>query len=402
VLEIAKIESGKLQLEVATFDLHALVREVTDMMRLRAQQKGLRLSLDQSSAFPHYVKSDEARLRQILVNLVSNAVKFTEKGGVTIRLGVSENTLHHLLLEIEDTGPGILEQDQQRLFQPFVQLPDGKMQVGTGLGTGLGLSIVQQFVNLMGGVITVESTLGKGSIFRVELPVEAADEAEVVPLVAESHGEVVGLAPGQPAYRILIAEDQRNNRLLLARLMTNIGLEVKEAENGKECLQIFKQWRPDLIWMDRRMPVLDGMVTTRRIRQLPGGDKVKIIAVTASAFKEQSDAMLEAGMDGFVRKPYRVGEIYESLARHLGLRYCYAEGIAEQTAPILAADRMAALPQAARAELREALESLEIDAIAAAIRQVERYDIELAKALSKSADDFDYQAILDALREVSA
>jgi PAS domain S-box-containing protein len=400
VLEIAKIEAGKLQLELATFDLHALVREVTDMMRLRAQQKGLQLSLDQSSAFPHYVKGDEARLRQILVNLISNAVKFTEKGGVTIRLGIIENTLHHLLLEVEDSGPGISEQDQQRLFLPFVQLPDGKTHTATGSGTGLGLSIVKQFVTLMGGVIAVESTPGVGSTFRVELPLEAAEEADVIPLFAESHDKVTGLAPRQPSYRILIAEDQHYNRLLLSRLMTNIGLEVKEAENGEECLQVFKQWRPNLIWMDQRMPVLDGMEATRRIRQLPGGDKVKIVAVTASVFKEQRDEMLQAGMDGFVRKPYRVGEIYESLAQHLGLRYRYAEGGVEQTALVLVADRMAALPEAARAELTEALESLDISAIASAIQQVERYDAELAKALSKSADNFDYQAILNALREV--
>jgi PAS domain S-box-containing protein len=397
VLEIAKIEAGKLQLEVTAFDLHAMVREVTDMMLLRAQQKGLQLSLDQSSAFPRYIKGDEARLRQILVNLVSNAVKFTEQGGVIIRLAVSDNTFHHLLLEVEDTGRGISKQDQQRLFQPFVQLSDAKMQVGTGLG----LSIVQQFVKLMGGMITVESTMGKGSMFRVELPMETVEAADVVPQGVESHGEVTGLMPGQPAYRILIAEDQRNNRLLLTTLMTNIGLEVKEAENGEECLQVFKQWRPDLVWMDRRMPVLDGIETTRRIRRLPGGDKVKIVAVTASAFKEQRDEMLGAGMDGFVRKPYRVEEIYESLAQHLGLRYCYAEGVVEQSASVLEPDRVAVLPDLARAELREALESLQIKAIAAAIRRVEHYDAELAKTLSKRADNFDYKAILDVLQEVS-
>jgi PAS domain S-box-containing protein len=398
VLEIAKIEAGKLQLEVATFDLHALVHEVTDMMQLRAQQKGLQLSLIQSQAFPHYIKGDEARLRQILINLISNAVKFTENGSITIRLGVKENALHHLLLEVEDTGQGISEQDQQRLFQPFVQLPDGKMQVGTGLG----LSIVQQFVNLMGGVIAVESTPGKGSIFRVELPLEAAVEAEVVVLNSENYSQVTGLAPGQLTYRILIVEDQRENRLLLASLMSHLGLEVKEAANGEECLRIFEQWRPDLIWMDWRMPVLDGMETTRRIRQLPGGDKVKIVAVTASAFKEQSEEILEAGMDGFLRKPYRLEELYERLAQHLGLRYSYADGIATQKAPVMETHRMAALPKATLIELKEALESLEINAIATAIRQVENHDAELAKALSKSAENFDYQIILNALQEIRA
>ena len=320
VLEIAKIEAGKLHLEIATFDLHKLVREVSDMMRLKAQQKGLQLQLDQSSEFPRLIKGDEARLRQILVNLVSNAVKFTEQGGVTIRLGSKQNAQHHLIIEIEDTGPGISSIDQQRLFKPFEQLSAGS----THGGTGLGLAIVKQFVQLMGGNVSLESKPGKGSLFRVELPLEKVDEDEITRLVEQRYAEIVGLAPGQPVYRILIAEDQRDNQLLLSKLMSNLGLETRVAENGEKCVQMFQEWQPDLIWMDWRMPVMDGDEATRQIRQLPGGGKVKIVAVTASALKEQETSLFASGMDDYVCKPYRLDEIYHSLEKQLGLKWEYA------------------------------------------------------------------------------
>ena len=397
VLEIAKIEAGRLQLEIAPFDFGSMVRDVADMMELRAREKALRLLLEMRSDVPRYLKGDEARLRQILINLVGNAVKFTRQGGVTIRLGMHRNDRLLLLIEVEDSGPGISAEDQQRLFRPFVQLAEG----GEQKGTGLGLTITKQFVELMGGVISVESTLGKGSLFRAEIPVEPAETTEVVQPKGVTHGNVTGLAPGQPRYRILIAEDQLENQLLLTRLMSDIDLETKLAENGERCLSLFQEWHPDLIWMDRRMPVMDGEEAARRIRQLPGGDKVKIIAVTASAFMEEQQEMLAAGMDDFVRKPYRFDEIYDCLARQLGVRYQY-EDVPEvkEAAVDLTPAMLAVLPEALRRELREALESLETEAISAVIRQVGIYDPKLEKALARLALVFDYQGILKALGEV--
>ncbi len=393
VLEIAKIEAGKVQLEITTFDLHMLVREVSDLMRLRAQQKGLQLTLDQASEFPRYIQGDEARLRQILVNLVSNAVKFTDTGGVTIRLGTMKKD-RYLVIEVEDTGQGISAADQQHLFKPFVQLASGETQGGTGLG----LSIVHQFVQLMDGRISVTSTEGKGTLFKVVLPLDKADEDAVARLASESHGEVMGLQPGQASRRILIAEDQHENQLLLRKLMTDIGMDVKTANNGEECVTLFGTWRPDLIWMDRRMPVMDGEEATRRIRQLPGGEQVKIVAVTASAFKEERKKMIAAGMDDVVRKPYRINEIYDAMARQLDLRFVYAETDSERIGWQLEAERLAALPEAMREELREALESLDSSAIFAAIRRIAGQDAELAKSLSKIAESLDYPAILEALK----
>ena len=395
VLEIAKIEAGKLQLETAGFDLHSLVREVADMMRLRAQQKGLQLQLDQSSAVPRYIKGDEARLRQILVNLVSNAVKFTDRGGITIRLGTRGNARQHLRIEVEDTGHGINEADRRRLFKPFVQLAEGTNRGGTGLG----LSIVHQFVQLMGGTIKVESTVGKGSLFRVELPLEAADASEAIRLSNHPHGEVTGLAPGQPAYRILIAEDQRDNQLLLAKLMTDIGLEVKIASNGEECVTLFKSWQPHLIWMDWRMPGMDGVEAARRIRQLPGGDQVKIVAVTASAFKEQQPELLEAGMDDYVRKPFRFAEIYGSLSRQLGLEFTYKaeERDADAKPGVPAPQRLATLSEELRQQLHEAVQSLDSDSIDAVIQRIAAVDAPLAGVLAGLVGEFNYPAILQAL-----
>ncbi|WNV04255.1 ATP-binding protein [Candidatus Methylospira mobilis] len=397
VLEIAKIEAGRLQLEVAPFDLGSMVRDVTEMMRLRAQEKGLQLLLDQTSEFPRYIKSDEARLRQVLVNLVSNAIKFTAQGVIIIRLGVKNNTRKHLLMEVEDTGPGIKPEDQKRLFKPFVQLAESGMQKGTGLG----LAISRQFVELMGGHIGVESAVGKGSLFRVELPVELAALADI--LKAEKRGEVVALAPGQPAYRILIAEDQHENQLLLSRLMTAIGLEVKIAENGAQCVKLFQDWHPDLIWMDRRMPVMDGMEATRRIRLLADGQAVKIVAVTASAFQEQRQETLDAGMDDFVRKPYRFEEIYGCLARQLGVRYLYRSELPEEAVPdvLLTAGMLAVLTPELRHELGVALESLDDKRISAAIQQIGKVDLQLSRTLSRLTDSFDYPAILGALADTN-
>jgi CheY-like chemotaxis protein/anti-sigma regulatory factor (Ser/Thr protein kinase) len=321
VLDLAKIEAGRMEVVTAPFDLGAMVRDVTNMMSIRAQEKGLLLLLEQASILPRFIKSDEMHLRQVLVNLVGNAIKFTNQGGVTIRLGTMSGSLD-LIIEVEDSGPGIELKDQERLFQPFVQLAES----GTQKGTGLGLAISRRYIELMGGTLTFKSTPGKGTIFRIVLPVELAD-SETVTVKVGSHceEEVSGLAPGQPSYRILIAEDQPVNQLLLAKLMTDIGLEVKVANNGEQCVQLFQDWHPHFIWMDRRMPVMNGDAAARIIRTLPEGDIVKIVAVTASVFREQQQELLEAGMDDVLRKPYQFREIYDCLSRHLGLKYVYQE-----------------------------------------------------------------------------
>lgn len=396
VLEIAKIEAGRVSLDTAAFDLGAMVRDVTDMMRHRAEEKGLRLEMDQSSEFPRYIKGDEPHLRQVLVNLVGNAIKFTQHGSVTIRLNVKQNAQQHLIMEVEDTGPGIAPEDQKRLFKPFVQLGEAGVQKGTGLG----LAISRQFVELMGGIITVKSTVGKGSIFRIELVTKIANEKDIGALQKTLRvGDVVGTAPGTPKYRILIAEDQPENQLLLSQLMTRIGLDVKLAENGETCINLFQQWQPHLIWMDRQMPVMDGMEAMKRIRQLPGGHEVKIVAVTASVFKEQQVELLSSGMDAIVSKPYRFHEIYNCMAKQLSIKYLYHSNtpIEEASPTPLTPETLDVLSDAMRNELRNALECLDSDRLGTIIRNISKEHSELARSLARLAENFDYPAMLDAL-----
>jgi len=396
VLDMAKIEAGRIVLEIAAFDLGALVRDITDMMRLRAEEKGLQLLLDQASGFPRLIRGDEGKLRQVITNLLGNAIKFTQQGGITLRLDVKENNNRQwLIVEVEDSGIGIAPPDLARVFEAFVQA--GKTSAHQG--TGLGLAISRQFVHLMGGDLTVHSTPGKGSIFRAEFPVEMADESEIRALKPE-RGLVAGLEPGQADYRILIVEDQPENQQLLKKLLENVGFQVKIAENGQEGVECFQSWSPHFIWMDRRMPVMDGVEATRRIRQLEGGQLVKISALTASAFKEQQQEMLDAGMDDFVRKPYRFDEIYDCMAKHLGIKYRYDTDTADakdENLTELSADRLTQLPAALRRDLKNALETLDTEDIMAVIEQIGQVDEKLGHSLARLANYFDYQPILDAL-----
>lgn len=395
VLEMAKIEAGRAQLDEAPFDLGAMVRDVTNMMQARAAEKNLQLQVDQSSAFPRYIVGDEARLRQVLINLVGNALKFTQQGGVIIRLGTKNNMTSHLLIEVEDSGSGIAPEDQKRIFDPFVQLG----QLDNAKGTGLGLSITSQFVQLMKGHISLESSLGKGSLFRVDLPLRQIGQEDISNLNSLKEKEVVGLAPGQAGYRVLIVEDQFENQLLLANLMASIGIQSKVADNGKQGVEIFTSWKPHLIWMDWRMPVMDGLEATRIIRKLPGGKEVKIVAVTASAFMEQRVVMLDAGMDDFVCKPYHSHEIYACLSRQLGVQFVYSDVCPSAPEAIVLTPKMlASLPKDLSQDLENAVKSLESERIALIIEQIAKHDQKLAKVLARLNDNFNYPAILKALR----
>lgn len=391
VLDMAKIESGSMQLQKAPFDLGELLCDVTDLMRQRAEEKGLQLIIDQDSTFPRYIVADEGRIRQILINLIGNAVKFTEQGGVTLRLGTRENTLSHLQIEVEDSGKGIAPEECQRIFEPFVQLGDQ----GGSHGTGLGLAITKQYVELMGGSISVTSSPEKGSVFRVELPLEEAKEDDIQRANEAEQREILGIA-GRSDYRILIVEDQRDNQLLLQTLMENIGLSVRIASNGEEGVRLFESYRPHFIWMDRRMPVMDGIEATKKIRSLPGGADVRIVAVTASAFAEQRDEMLAVGLDDFVRKPYRPAEIYDCLAEHLKIEYLYES--VPSAHRMLTAESFSSIPQEILSELRSSLESLHVDRIERAVAAVGQYDRNLQTHLEDLTAMFEYEAILTALK----
>lgn len=397
VLDMAKIEAGQVALAVRPFDIDGLVRDVADMLRVRAEERGLQLRLEELPGFPRFIKGDEEKLRQVIVNLVGNAIKYTRQGVITLRLGLRpDGNGPRIVIEVEDSGVGIDQADQARIFEPFVQV--GKP--ATQKGTGLGLAIVREFVDLMGGSIGVESEPGKGSLFRVELPAEIAEESDVMaPEIAK--GKVIGLAPGQPEWRVLIVEDQTENQLLLRRLLEDAGFRVMLAENGAAAVDLFSSFRPHFIWMDRRMPVMDGLEATRRIRALDGGKEVKIVAVSASVFNEQRAETLAQGMDDFVRKPYRPAEIFECLERHLGVRYEYEAPVSDGRETPFPADALGRMPESQRRELAAALINGNTERIAELMRQVAQQDAGLAAVLTRHCDHFDYLPVLRALESAS-
>jgi signal transduction histidine kinase/DNA-binding NarL/FixJ family response regulator len=398
ILDMVKIDSGHIRVRLAPFDVAGLVGGVADTLRARADAKGVGLRVERAEPMPRYVRSDEAKLRQALFNLADNAIKYTDVGEVVLRVEVVAGPASPWLsVEVRDSGIGIAPGDQRRIFDPFVQA--GRQD--TQQGTGLGLPITRQFIEMLGGRVEVISELGRGSRFRIELPVEPVEEAEAQQ-VGEEAREVVGLEPGQPDHRILIVDDQPENALLLNRLLETVGFRARVAENGARGVELFNDWHPDFIWMDWRMPVLDGLEATRRIRAAPGGDAVKIVAITASVPPEQEEQILAAGVDDIVRKPYPFRAIFDCLARHLGVRYlCRKREAAPPAEPpadgALVATGLAELPEDLQRELAVALVALDCARIDELIDRVAERNAELAKILRQHADAFDYDPLVQAL-----
>jgi signal transduction histidine kinase/DNA-binding response OmpR family regulator len=397
ILDMTKIETGGITAEIASFDLDALIHDTVNMMRERAQAKNLELSLDISAQAPRFVRSDAGKLRQVLTNLLGNALKYTDEGAVVVRVDAmpGDNSQQIMLtFDVVDTGIGIAPEDQARIFEPFVQAGSTR----TRKGTGLGLSISRHFVRLLGGTIQVDSAQGRGSRFHVEVPAETAEASDVMQNADLTR--VVGLEPGQPDYRILVVEDQRENWLLMERLLKTVGFQLQWAEDGAKAVEIFETWRPHFIWMDLRLPVLGGLEAARRIRQRDGGQEVKIVAVTASAFASQRDEVLAVGMDDFLRKPYRSREIFDCMARHLGVRYVYRalpQAPSGNSPAILRPENLAGLPAGLRDELERAVITLDRERIALLVSQVSEQNASVGAVLARLADSYTYSPILHAL-----
>ncbi|MCT7979328.1 GAF domain-containing hybrid sensor histidine kinase/response regulator [Laspinema olomoucense] len=342
VLEMSKIEAGRVTLNEVEFDLPKLVYSLESMLQLKAKSKGLSLKFELQSTLPQFIRGDENKLRQVLINLLGNAIKFTNTGRVTLRISSPEfqpqtENPHQSTLEfeVEDTGPGLSSQDIKDLFQAFQQTRVGRQSQE---GTGLGLRISQKFVQLMGGVISVTSTVGEGSRFKFEIPVGLV-QGSTIAQTCDLNG-AIRLAPGQPNYRILVVEDNPINRLLLVTLLKDLGMEVQEAENGKVAIAAWQQWHPHLIFMDMHMPTMDGYEATQRIKQFQINNSSSdlppvppIIAITASAFSENREECLQVGCDNFVSKPFRREEILETLSQYLGAKYSYQETKTPATRP---------------------------------------------------------------------
>ena len=305
VLDISKIEAGRVTLEESSSDLYQLVQDIRSLMHARAQEKGLDYRVEQAPGLPRLIVVDGRKLRQVLLNLVGNAIKYTKRGGVTLKVeyrqlqmeewrkttAPEQSSIFNLRFSILDTGPGIRAEDRERVFLPFVQLEDRPFAEA---GAGLGLFICKQYVERMGGTIEAAGKPGKGSVFRVELPVAALPSEAV--LVGPRRSRAIGLADGQPRYRLLIAEDQPENRLLLRKMLEPLGFELREAVNGEETVAVAEQWRPHLIWMDVRMPMMDGLEATRRIKAAEAGAASRSLPLPPMPSKRNGTRSLRRGV----------------------------------------------------------------------------------------------------------
>lgn len=386
VLEISRIEAGRVIIQHQPFDLLDLLTSIEEMIRGRAEDKGLDFLVDYADILPQYVEGDVAHLTQVLINLLGNAVKYTQRGEVRLTVSYSNQ---EICFKIADTGHGISAQEQTHLFQAFYQTEGAITQ---GEGTGLGLAISMQYTKLMGGRLDVQSETDKGSIFTLTLPLSVTQTEAIV---ATRKQTVLGLEDGQEGLRILVVDDKEDNRELLKLLLNEIGFKVFTANDGRQAIESFQRWQPCFIWMDIRMPVMDGYAATRMIRSLPGGDQVKIVALTASVFEDDRLAVLAAGCDTMALKPVEEETIFTVMGELLGLRYRYAETVSPAMALPATKIDLSTLPATLVAELKSAADMLDMEAATRIAARIAQQNADTGKQLEELINGFRFNLIAE-------
>jgi PAS domain S-box-containing protein len=403
VLAMSKIETGKTELRLKDFDLHELIQGMGDLFHKQAVAKGLSFRLETDANLPRYIHADEGKLRQILINLLDNALKFTQSGGITLSVSANQQPSPGsggpatMQFAVTDTGGGIPEQMLENVFRPFVQV---ESQHDTKIsGTGLGLAISRSFARLMGGDITVSSSPERGSVFALSVQVHTLPRA-ISGLSAPSR-RVIGLVADEKRRRILVVEDNDDNRHFLEGLLREVGFQVRLAVNGREGVDAFSRWSPDMVLMDIRMPVMDGLAAIRLIKSTDKGKQIPVVALTAHAFEEERKKILASGCDDFLTKPIDENLLFEVIGRYLKVRFTYQriepadDAIQKHNgAAALTAGQLACLPADLRAELRDAALNLDIIRVHACIERVQQLNDELARALQMLAADFRFDDIL--------
>jgi signal transduction histidine kinase/CheY-like chemotaxis protein len=393
VLDLSKIESGTVEIREEEVDLEHLLNNIYRMMTIQASSKKITLDSDFTFNKNTLFLGDEGKLRQVLINLISNAIKFTVEGGVKVSCYFEKTNLYKesvLIFEVEDTGVGINDDDAKIIFKPFIQLEN---VIQGGAGTGLGLAISKNYVESMGGELEFSSHVGRGSIFKIRLPVKLSDSKRYQEKEL-SGGDANSIVKGQRDFRILIVEDSAQNRLLLSAILRRVGVQYKEAVNGQEAVELFNEWQPDLIWMDMRMPVKDGYQGTKEIRQLPNGKQVKIIAITASAFKEEHPQILSAGCDDLLLKPYKPQQIYSVMSKELGMKFEYSKRK-------LQANDLSVLPLSQIELLHEKVLNLNPDEIALVIDTIALEHGTLAQQLYAILESLNFNDLLEILEKIT-
>ena len=375
ILDLSKIEAGRMELQTSDFDLNEMVSGIAAMFKVRCEEKELTLRVEgpgsrvEGNNSPIPVHGDEGKLRQVLINLMGNAVKFTERGEVALKIRPTLTpSLSHPMgegdrrsgegsegspatvyrFEIIDTGPGISEEDRKELFQPFQQSLAGVKQGGTGLG----LAISKRQLELMGAELKLESEAGKGSRFYFEITLPAAKGTVVAP-AKKDRSEIVGLKKGQTV-TALVVDDVAQNRAVLSQLLIGVGVKVEIAEGGRAALERLKQGLPDIVFLDIRMPEMDGTEVARRIHEMFGAGKAKLVAISASVLRHEQEEYLKSGFAEFISKPFRLAEVCECMERLLEVEF---DREAEEPAASGAPDRSEFEGLTISKELKDAIKS---------------------------------------------
>jgi signal transduction histidine kinase len=400
VLEMSKIEAGHQRLVRGNIDLKVMLDDLEHLFRLRAEAELLTFVIERAPDVPRHILTDAGKLRQVLVNLLGNAMKFTREGGVTVRFRVEPaEAAPRLIVEVEDTGPGIEPEDFDRLFEPFVQARAGVQARG---GTGLGLALSREFARLMGGDVTVQSRVGHGSVFSLEIPVELGDGPATSPPAPRS-GRVVGILPQSLPVRVLVVDDDDDSRSWLRQLLQQVGFDVREAINGIEAVAWADQWLPHLVLMDINMPLMDGYAAMRAIRVLARLPRPVILAVTAVAFDESGREIFEAGADGWLRKPCREDALLDEIHKRLGVEYRHSAPPERSASPwrfpaVVAVDTAPCLPPALAAGLHAAAQAGDYEHLSELITGMPPSCAHLVGQLMRYAERFDYEGLEAFLR----
>jgi CheY-like chemotaxis protein len=399
VLDISKIEAGRLELNIQAFDLIKFLEDIYELIKGRAANKRLEFVLEIAPDIQRFIKADSGKLRQVLINLLGNAIKFTHQGSVTLHAYSQPlpDEMTTLTIEVVDSGVGIPVEKQGEIFKPFVQITQENLDTQ---GTGLGLVISKSLVELMSGNISLKSEFGHGSTFKIQFPAMVVNVTDMA--IEENTLAAKSLVSDQPTWRLLVVDDNDDNRLLLVSILTSMNFQVREAANGQEAIRVFEEWQPHLIWMDMRMPVMDGYEATKKIRKMAGGDKVKIIALTASTLKEQRQDIIDTECDAVIYKPFSTPKIFAALVKYLGVKFIYHDAAAFVVSPTIkiTPEMLTQVPVNLRQQLRNAALNLDTEEIDLIIAQIRLIVPEIADALEELAKDYHFEQIIQLTESV--
>ncbi|MEI6694763.1 MAG: PAS domain S-box protein [Bacteroidota bacterium] len=400
ILELSKVEAGRVVINPTNVDLYELIDDIQMLFKERVEFKQLQLLVEVSSDLPRYVWVDEQKLRQIFFNLIGNAIKFTDQGGIAVRVRSDERKKNErqLIVEVQDSGHGIAEDELNMLFQHFAQTASG---IKKSSGTGLGLALSRELAILMGGNITVKSQLGKGSVFTFYIAIKEGEAKTQKNLVAK---RVTGIYNPQKTYRILVVDDKEENLKVAVKLLQLVGFETAEVMNGKAAVEKFKEWQPDLVLMDIRMPEMDGLEACRLIKLTEKGKETPIIALTASSFEEERKKIESLGMLDFIRKPFRENDFFTSIGNALAIEYIYEKETASVQHKILKdqtaiEEAIANLPNYLISQMADALSIADLDLLIVLIKSIAVENPELSQHLTTHANDYDYAYLQQLLKQ---